>query len=394
LLIAISFVAMMLLGVPIAFVLGLVGLFHLFSTGNPLLFNIIPQRMVVGLDNFSLLAIPFFMLLGELMNCAGISKKLIDFARAIVGHLRGGLGYVNVLSSAFLAAMMGSAVAETAAIGKIVIPAMKEDGYEDSYSAALTASASILGPIIPPSMTFIVYGVLANVSIGAMFFAGILPGILLASLFCLVNFVIAKKRNYPVQVRISFQGLTKAFVNAIPSLFIPIIIMGGIFSGFCTATESAVFASAWAFFLGVFVYKEIKIKNLRKIVLNTCLNSSAILFIMSLANIFGWTLAVEQVPQTILNMLTSISENLIIILLIVQLGIDPVHFGIIFCVNMIIGLITPPVGLCLYSVAAISNVKIEDIIKNIWPFLIAAVITQLVVTFWPDFVLIIPRLLL
>jgi len=419
---AISFIVLIVGGTPIAFVLGLVALFHMFLTGNPLIFNMISQRIIVGIDNFSLMAIPFFMLAGELMNYGGCTKRLIKLANVLVGHLKGGLAYVNILASAFLAAIMGSAVAESAAIGSTMIPAMEKEGYEADFSAALTAASSTLGPVIPPSMVFIIYGITAGVSIGGMFFAGILPGIFLAFLFAIVTYFVSKKRKYPTHHRASLTEVKRALIEGGLSLFVPVIILGGICTGVFTATESAVIASIWALILGLFIYKEMKITDLKKIILNTCLSSSAIILIMANANIFGWTLAIEQIPQRMVQLVLSISDNPITILFLLnifllfvgcvmegiasmiilvpvllpiatKLGIDPVHFGIIVSYNLIIGLITPPIGLCLYSVSSISKVSIESIVSKIWPFLIASIITLFMVMYWEDFVMFIPRLI-
>jgi len=421
LILAVIFVVLIVIGVPIAFVLGLLALFHMFSVDNPAIFNMISQRMFVAIDNFPIMAIPFFMLAGEIMNKGGTAKRLIRFSNSVIGHLRGGLAYVNILASAFLAAIMGSAVAESAAIGSIMIPSMKENGYELDFSAALTAASSTLGPVIPPSMVFIIYGVTAGVSIGSMFLAGILPGILLALLFSIVVYFVSRKKNYPVSSKLSVKEFKESLIDGLPALLVPIIILGGITSGIFTATESAVIASFWALILGLFVYKGMKLADLKEVILNAILNSSAIMLIMATASIFAWTLAIEQVPQKIAQTILVISDNPLILLLILniflllvgcvmegiasmlilipillpisqKIGIDPVHFGIIVSYNLIVGLITPPIGLCLYSVSSVSKASIEGIIKRIWPFLIASIITLVVVTYWEDFVMCIPRL--
>lgn len=418
----IVFIVTLVIGVPIAFVLGMTALTHMMSSGNPAFFNMLAQRLIVGIDNYSLLAIPFFILAGELMNQGGTAKRLIDLSRAIVGHLRGGLAYVNILSSAFLAAMMGSAVAESAAISKIIQPAMDEDNYDRSFSAALTAAASTLGPVIPPSMVFVVYGVSSGTSIGGMFFAGIIPGITLALLFALVVFIMLRKNvNLKIKERMSFKDVCKAIVSGLPALMVPLIILGGIVSGIFTATESAVIASLWALILGLFIYKEIKFKDLSKILINTCLSSAAIMMIMGIANIFGWTLAIQNVPQQVANFVMNISDSPIVILLTLNLlllfigcvmegtaamiilipvllpicnflGMNPIQFGLIISYNLIIGLITPPVGLCLYSVSAITQVKIEAISYRIWPFIISSVVVLVLVTYWENFTMFIPNL--
>ncbi len=422
--IAIVFIISIIIGVPIAFVLGITALSHMLLSGNEAYFNMLAQRIVSGISNYSLLAIPFFILAGELMNYGGTAKRLINLARVIVGHFRGGLAYVNILASAFLAAIMGSAVAESAAIGKIMQPAMNEDNYDPSFTAALTAASSTLGPVIPPSMVFVVYGVSSGASIGGMFFAGIIPGIAMAIVFAVIVFASLKREeDLKIRSRVPIREAFKTIVEGIPAIMIPIIILGGIFSGLFTATESAIIASIWALIVGLFIYREISIKDLGPILLNTALSSAAIMMIMGIANIFGWSLAIENIPQAIASFIMGLSDSPIVILLTLNvillaigcvmegtaamiilipvlmpianaLGIDPIHFGLIVCYNLIIGLITPPVGLCLYSVQTVSGVKVEQICSRIWPFVIGSAIVLLLVTYWEPFTMLIPRALL
>jgi len=419
----IIFVVTILMGVPIAFVLGLTTLTHMIMSGDVTYLNMLSQRLMSGVSNYSLLAIPFFILAGEVMSTGGTAKRLVDVARVFVGFLKGGLAYVNIVASALLAAIMGSAVAESAAMAKIMQPSMEEDGYDPGWAACLTAAASTMGPVIPPSMVFVVYGVTAGCSIGKMFFGGIIPGICMAAAFsCVVFFSLRHNNTIVVSKRMNFKESTRALLNGIPALMVPLIILGGICTGLFTATESAIIASAWALFLGCFIYKEIKLKDLGRIFLNTATSSALIMMIMGIANIFGWSLAIENVPNAVAGFITGISSSKLVILLLLNvillfigcvmegtaamiilvpvllpictsLGMDPVQFGLIICFNLIIGLITPPVGLCLYSTAATAKVKVEYIYKGIWPYVAASALVLILVTYWEDFSMLIPNLI-
>ncbi|KIL45076.1 TRAP transporter large permease [Jeotgalibacillus soli] len=418
--IIIAFFILLILGVPIAFVLGLSSVFYMLFTGNIDFLLSVPQRMIVAADNFSLMAIPLFVLAGELMNYGGITRRLTDFARSCISHLRGGLAYVNILVSMFLSAIIGSANAVAAIQSSSMVPEMRKDGYDNEYSSAVTAASAIMGPIIPPSMVFIIYGVSAGTSIGALFLAGITPGILLGVGFFVLSYFYAKKKNFPTRKRSSLQEVIKTLLIAIPALTIPLFIIGGIISGSFTPTEAGAVGSLIAFLVGMFIYREIKWKDIPSIFLKTGVITASIMIIVACANIFGWTLAMERIPQVIAESILSISTNTIIILIIInilllvvgmflepiaaiiivvpvllpvvlELGIDPVHFGLIVCLNLVIGLITPPVGIVLFVVSGITKISVQRLSQSIFPFVVVAVVVLFVITFVPDLVTYLPE---
>ena len=416
------FIILLLLQVPIAFVLGITTIIYIIASANLGLMATAPQRLYSGLENYGLLAIPLFMLAGELMNSGGITRRLVTFAKTFVGHFRGGLAYVNVIANMLLASIIGSATAQIAMMSRTMVPSMEKDGYKREFGAATTAAAGLLGPIIPPSMLFIIYGVGSGASIGSMFLAGVLPGIILALSFVVLIAYTGMKQQWPTHKRATMLEMGTSFIKVIPALLVPIIIIAGILSGAFTPTESAAFACVVALIVGFFFYKELKIKNLPSIFINTAITTATIMMLIAMANLFGWMLSFEMVPQTIAAWMTSLTENPLVFLLIVNIfllfvgmfmdgiaaliilvpiftpiiatyGIDPVHFGVIICINLTIGLLTPPVGAGLYIASSLGNVKLELLIKAIWPFLIASLIALTVITYWPDMVLWLPSIL-
>ncbi|SDH16564.1 TRAP transporter, DctM subunit [Alteribacillus persepolensis] len=406
------FAVLLLIGLPIAYVLGVSTVFYIFQTDNLELLLSIPQRMTGGIQNYGLLAIPLFVLAGELMNKGGITTRLIRFAKDMVGHFRGGLAYVNVVTNMFLASIIGSANAQTAMMSRIMVPEMEKEGYNKEFSTALTSASSLLGPIIPPSLLFIIYGVTAEVSIGNMFIGGIIPGILLTIGFVILISFMAVKENFPKHNRVKVQELIKAFFVALPSLSIPFIIIFGILSGMFTPTESAAAASFLAMVIGGGLYKELKIKDFPKIFLNTAMYTSIVTFIIAMATIFGWVLSFEQVPQQLSEFMVSLTDNVYVFLFIciilfllvgmviegmaaviilvpillpvaVNYGIDPIQFGIIMSINLAIGLITPPVGTVLFIASSITKVKFETLAKYVIPFVLVALIALLIIAYVP-----------
>ncbi|MEW6276232.1 MAG: TRAP transporter large permease [Bacillota bacterium] len=419
--IGIGFVLLLLIGVPIAFVLGLTGVIHMYSTGNYLLFNNVAQRMFTGIDTFSLMAVPLFILAGDLMNSGGLTVRLVNFARALIGHLRGGLAYVSIMVSMFMAAIVGSATAVTALQCNTLVPEMVRDDYEEDFAVAVATGSSIMGPIIPPSMFFVVYGVVAGVSIGGLFIGGVIPGVLLGLSMMVVAYFYIKKKGYPVKPRASLRTLGKVTVEALPALLLPLIIMGGILSGVFTPTECGGAAVFVALIVGFFVYRELTWKKIPKILGQTAITTASILLVVATANIFGWTLAIEQIPQKIAQLMLSISTNKYVLLFIInifllivgcimeafaaivilvpvfkpiiaQLGIDPLHFGMVVCFNLIVGMITPPVGLCLFVASSITKLTIEKITRAIFPFICVSVVVLLLVTYLPTLSVWLPRL--
>jgi tripartite ATP-independent transporter DctM subunit len=420
-LIAISFFVSLALGIPIAFVMGISALAALLALPNVPL-HLVPQRLFTGMDSFPIMAVPFFILGGDLMNAAKITDRIVEFSKMLVGRIRGGLGHVNIVGSMFFAGISGSAVADASCLGSILIPAMKKDGYEIHYACAITASAAIIGPIIPPSIPIVVLALVANLSVGALFLGGVLPGIFIGLGLIAVNYVISRRRKYarvkePLTLKIFF----KTLVGAVIPLLMPLIIMGGILSGIFTPTEAASIAVAYALFIGFVVLRTLKLRDLPRIFFRSTVATSTILIVMAMANAFSWILATQQIPQQVSQFIFSISkdpyvilflinifllivgcflEGLAAIILIVpilmpvvtQLGINPIHFGLIVVVNLMIGLLTPPLGLCLFVVCGVAKVKLGPLIREVMPFLIVEIVILFMITYMPWFTLTLPRL--
>lgn len=414
----IVFLVTLFLGVPIAFVIGISSLIVVLIQGViPL--NAIPQYMFTGLDSFSLLAIPFFVFAGELMSATGISKKLIDFCMVLFGKLPGALAEVNIAVSIFFAGITGAAVADTAAVGGVLIPAMKDEGYPSSFAAAITAVSSCIGPIIPPSIILVVYGIAANASISSLLLAGIIPGIIMGVCQGVLAYFHAKKYHFPCRTG-NFNGkiFRHTFINAIPALIMPLIIVGGIMGGVVTATEAAAVAVLYSLLYG-FITHTIKINDLPKIIIDSSITIGVVLMVISTAKLFSIIITMNQIPAQLASLFLSISDNRIIILLcinlllllvgcfmeisaaciiltpillpiVVAIGIDPVHFGIIMCVNLAIGLATPPVGPVLYVACRIADCTISEISKAILPYIGATVVALLLITFIPSLSLALP----
>ncbi len=413
-------ILLMLLGLPVAIAIGVTASVWVISSGLPLV--IIPDKLFSGMDAFVLMAIPFFMVAGETMNRAMVTEKLIEFAKFFVGRFRGGLAYVNIVSSLIFAGITGAAVADVSALGTIFIPSMERDGYTRAYAAAVTAASSIVGPIIPPSIVIVVYGAITNTSVSAMFAAAIIPGLLIGLIQCGVVFIQARKRNFPREhVEITPAKFMKASKEASLALVMPLIILGGILFGVTTPTEAAAIASLYAFILGIFVYRNLKFHDFMHIFKSATYQYSSLMIIMGAASILGWILSRSQAHAALIKFLFGFTENPQIILAAVLLflvfvgtwletnativllgptlaaamkliGFDPIHFGIVMILAVNIGLITPPLGVCLFAASGTGNVKVEEIVKNIWPYIIAALLVLCLVAYVPGIVHFVPRL--
>ncbi len=418
----IAFIVLLALGVPISMGLGGAAMAYVFFHED-LSPTMLVQTTFGGMTAFPLLAIPLFILAGNLMSAGGLTKDLVTFTRRLLGHISGGLGLATILASAIFAAISGAAVATAVAIGMVMIPAMKQAGYEAEVAAGVTATASCMGPVIPPSIPFIMYAVMANVSIGALFLAGIVPGMLLGSGLMAYMYYVARKRNYPREKRATAGQIARGAWEALPALLMPIIIMGGILGGVFTPTEAAGIVVLYAFLAGFLVKKELKLKDLPRIFLNTGLESAMVMLLLGLSEPFSWVIAAEQIPKYFIEGITSISTSPMVVLLLinliliaigipletapaitivtpvlapiaVQLGIDPLHLGVVVCFNLVLGLITPPVGAVLFVTCGISGLKIEQLARGVWPPFFVAVAVLVLVTYIPPLTTFLPRLLL
>ena len=408
----ILFFILLFIGTPLAIALGLSGIGAILISGIDISLLIIPQNIIGGLNSFTLLAIPLFLLAGNIMEKAKISDKLIDLAALIVGRLPGGLSHVTVGSSAFFGAISGSAPATTAAIGSIMIPSMEKRGYDRAFSASVTASAGVLGLIIPPSITMVLYGVTAGVSIGDLFIAGIVPGILLALGLMVLNYFLLKKDNANLVEEVPQQSKLKIILNSIWALLLPVIILGGIYTGIFTPTESAAVACIYGIIIGFFVYKSLTFKSLMKSFIETAKSTAMIMMLIATAHIFGYIIASERIPQKIAETMLSFTDNTIIImflllLLLLVVGaflenvaaivlvvptiigileyaqIDLLYFGIFLVIALAVGQITPPVGLNLFVASNIANVKFESIVRKTVPYIVFYVIALIIFIFFP-----------
>lgn len=405
-------IALFLINVPIAIALGLASALIFYIEGNVSIIVII-QRMFNSVDSFPLMAIPFFILAGKLMESGGISKRLIHLANVIFGRVRGGLGIVSIIACAFFAAISGSAAATTAAVGALMIPAMVNKGYDKSFSTAIQAAGGTIGVMIPPSVPLVLYGVAAGVSVGDLFIAGIVPGLMVMLSLVLLVYFISLKKGYGGGEKFGAKDFFKAFLDAFLALLMPVIILGGIYGGIFTPTEAAVVAVVYGLVIGVFVYREIKFTDLAAIFSSAVVTTAVIMFIIAGASVFGYYLTRQRIPAELTQLMLSLTDNWIIALLIINLvlllcgifletsaaiiiltpilapiasalGIDLVHFGIIMIVNLGIGFITPPVGINLFVAANIAGTKFESLLRAIVPFIIIMVIDVIILSFIPE----------
>ncbi|PNR94107.1 membrane protein [Petrotoga sp. HWH.PT.55.6.1] len=414
-----SFFLLMFLNVPIAFSLGISSVITVWYLDLPTI--IIFQKMLTGLQSFTFLAVPFFIMVGLIMGEGGISTKLIKFSNLVVGRIRGGLAMVNVLVSMLFGGISGSSVADVSSIGTILIPMMREKGYDDDYSVAVTVTSSIQGVIIPPSQNMIYYSLAAGgVSVGKLFMAGYIPGILFGITLMILTYFLAIKRGYPKEQSIPLNQAGKIVLDALLGLTTVVIIIGGIVFGVFTATESAAIAVVYVLFLTTIIYRSLNFKKFVKILKETISTLSVIIAVIATSSAFGWLLAYLNVPELVMNLLMNISPNRAVALLIInlflliigmfmdmgiaillvtpillpvvtELGMDPIQFGIVLMIGLGIGLVTPPVGTSLFVGCSIAGIKLEDTIKILIPFYLVMLAVLMLVTYWPDLVMFLPN---
>ena len=418
-----GFVLLMILRVPITYSLASASIVTAIYLKIPLM--AIVQQMVQGVRSFSLLAIPFFIIAGEMMGQGGIARKLIELANIFVGRIRGGLAMVNCVDSMFFGGISGSAVADVASTGSIIIPMMKMKGYDEDFAVALTVASSTQGVIIPPSHNMIIYSMAAGgVSVGRLFLGGYIPGVSLGLGMMVISFIIAKKRNYPREPKIAFRDAIKIFKDAFLGLMTAVIIMGGVVSGIFTATESAAIAVIYAFIITFFVYREIPLKAMKGILYNSLKTLSMVMALIAAASAFGWLMAYLRIPAKATELILSVSTNKYVLLLLINilllvlgcimdmaplilictpilypvvvttLGLSPVHFGIIMMINLAIGLCTPPVGSALFVGCAVGKISIEKVTKALLPYYFSMVVVLMLVTFIPEITMFLPNLLM
>lgn len=407
------FLLLLVIGLPIGLILCIAALVYILHTGNTVLLQSFPLKMFTSLDNFGLLAIPLFILIGELMNTSGITTRLVALAAAFVGALRGGLAYVNLLANMMVASILGSATAQIAMMSQVMVPEMTKAGYDKAFATGITAFGGLLGPIIPPSIVFVVYAVLAQVAVRDMLIAGILPGLLLAGLFVLTVAALGYRYNYPRGKSISWTGRFTALVQAAPMLLIPAVIVGTILGGFGSPTESAAIGALMAILIGMFYTRTLRLRDFPQILLRTGINSALVLFLVAAAGVFSWVLIFGQVPQTAALWIQSVATTPLTFLLLVLVlllavgtvidgipglimvvpillpiatevyGIHPLHFGVVVSINLILGLLSPPVGIGLYVAASVSGVSAVRVFWVAIPFFAVAILALVLLVLFP-----------
>jgi tripartite ATP-independent transporter DctM subunit len=416
----VGFLLLLVIGAPVAIALAGSSLIYVMLEGvQPHL--VVLHRMIGGIDSFPLLAIPFFIMAGSLMNSAGITNRIYDFALALVGWLKGGLGHVNVVGSVIFAGMSGTAVADAGGLGNIEIKAMRDHGYSVDFAVGVTGASSTIGPIIPPSLPFVIYGVMANASIGKLFAAGVIPGLVMALTMMIMVTYYAHTRGWHRDAKFSIVNLWTTFKRAFLPLLTPIILVGGMTTGVFTPTEAAIAATAYAILLGMGIYRSLSLKKLIKVSMETAETTAIILLIVAGASIFGYLITLTKVTDNVSALVLSITTTPWIVLLLVnifllivgcfmetiasitilvpvllplmdKIGVDPVHFGLIMVLNLMIGLLTPPVGMVLYILARVANISFERTTKACLPFLVPLLVSLALVTYWPSMVMFLPNL--
>ncbi|HPG60477.1 MAG TPA: TRAP transporter large permease subunit [Casimicrobium sp.] len=418
----VSLLAAMALGMPLAFSLivsGVALMLHLNTFDT----QIISQNLISGADNFPLMAVPFFMLAGELMNAGGLSRRIVNSAMVWVGHFRGGLGYVAVFAAIVMASLSGSAVADTAALAAVLMPMMKSAGYRMDRSAGLIAAGGIIAPVIPPSIGFILFGVIGGVSISKLFMAGIFPGILMGLALVLTWWIVARNDNVHVAPRVPMREKLKVTANAFWAYLLAVAIIGGMKAGIFTPTEAAVVAVVYSLFVGLFIYRELKFKDLYQLILNAGKTSAVVMFLVAAALVSAWLITVANIPAQIVDLMEPFKQNKMLLMAMLMLlvfivgtaldfaptvliltpvlmplvrsaGIDPVYFGVLFIINNAIGLLTPPVGTVLNVVCGVGKIPMHEVIKGVWPFLLSQVVVMALLIVFPELVMVPLRFLL
>jgi TRAP-type transport system large permease protein len=414
--IAAVFTSLLFLGLPIALVLAMVALTYIYASGNPVLYLSFPQQFFAGLENYGLLAIPLFLAVGELMNEGGITRRLVALASVFVGHLRGGLAYINILANMFLASIMGSANAQVAVMAQVMVPEMEKQGYSRGFATATTCAGALLAPVIPPSMLFVIFGVLAQISIGDMFIAGIVPGLMMAFAFICVIALLGYRYKYPPGERLSRQQKLRNMGAAIPSLLVPIVMIGGILGGITTPTEAAAVGALMAVLVGIVAHNEIRFARIGDMLLRVAVNSAVVLALVAAAGVFGWVIVFEKIPQQLALLLQQITtdpftfmllvtalllavgtviDGIAALILLVPIllpvatqvyGINPYHFGVVMCINLTLGLLTPPVGTALYVAARVTGATPAEILRPLMPFLVATLLILILLCWQPQLV--------
>ncbi len=420
-LLIVFFVAFLVLGVPIVVALGLTCIFSVLVTGA-FGVDVLVQKMFNAGNSFALMAIPFFILAGNIMSAGGVSRRLVNLAGAFLGRLSGGLALVATAASTFFGALSGSAPATTAAIGGVMINPMVEKGYDKNFAGAVVAASGTIGLIIPPSLTMVLYGVSTGVSIGALFLAGVIPGLIICVVLMIVEYAISVKRGYKGDEATSLRNIAKYFREAVFAIFMPVIILGGIYAGIFTPTESAAVAVLYGLIVGLFIHREITFRDLPALFLKSAKSTALVMYLMVTAEVLSYVLVSQQIPQNIANSILGISTNAIVVQLImvlimliagtflnnsaamvllapifypiiVSLNVDPLFFGIIMVISLAIGHNTPPVGMCLFIACDIGNLKLERLVKEIAPLVAALILTVVVLNFFPEVILFLPRMM-
>ncbi len=422
-LVAITFFGLLILGMPVGFVLGIAGLVGIFDMGGGRFLAMAPDRMFAGLDLFPFLAMPLFILAGEIMNKSGITTNLVKFADALVGWMRGGMAHSNMVASVMFAGITGAATADAAAFGNTLVPAMVKQGYSKPFACAVTAAGSIIGPTIPPSTLMVIYGSIMGVSIAGLFAAGILPGLLICAICMAVIAALGKRLNLPKSdQRPSVRSILVAFKSSVVALVLPIFILGSILGGIATPTEAASIAVLYALVVGGLVYRALSWNDLYGMLVRTTRITGIVFLIIAAASILGWWLTFNQIPQAIASGFLALSDDPRVIIAMIlalllfiglfmdinatliilapvlgplttHIGMNPVHAGIVIVLALNISLMTPPVGACLFVLASVTKTKVEAIARSLWPFLVAEVLVLFLVAYWEDMTLAVPRLL-